>query len=169
MKISLLGYMGSGKSTLARHLALQLDLPLKDLDQLIEQEEGESVSEIIFNRGEIYFRKLEREMLEAVLQEESFVLALGGGTPCYYDNIELVNKFSLSVYLEATIPQLYNVLSQDRRERPLIAHLADEELKEFIAKHLFERRDYYEKAILKIPAKQNSLEDRLEAIQAYLS
>lgn len=169
MKISLLGYMGAGKSTLAQRLALDLDLPLRDLDQLIEQREGETVAELIFNRGEIYFRKLERQVLEEVLLEDSFVLALGGGTPCYYDNMKLINKFSVSVYLEASIAQLYQVLSADRRERPLIAHLADDDLKEFIAKHLFERRDYYEQAILKVRAKQNSTEERLQVIKDYLA
>ena len=168
MKISIIGYMGAGKSTLAQRLALDLNLPYLDLDRLIEQESGESVSELILNRGELYFRKLEREILERTLKEESFVLALGGGTPCYYDNMDLVNQHSTSIYLDANIPDLYEVLSQDRRERPLIAHLDDADLKEFIAKHLFERRDYYEKAIFKIPAKQKSLEERLLTIKSYL-
>lgn len=160
--------MGAGKSTLAQALALDLSLPYLDLDRLIEQESGESVSELILNRGELYFRKLEREILERTLKEESFVLALGGGTPCYYDNMDLVNQHSTSIYLDANIPDLCEVLAQDRRERPLIAHLDDADLKEFIAKHLFERRDFYEKAIFKITAKQKSLEERLHTIKSYL-
>ncbi len=169
MKISLIGYMGAGKSHLGQSLALQLQLPFVDLDREIERESGETVSELILNRGELHFRKLERAVLEKILGQDSFVLALGGGTPCYYDNMDLVNSSSLSVYLEASIPQLFETLQKDRRERPLIAHLKDADLKEFIAKHLFERRDFYEKAILKIPAKQNQLDERLKAIKEYLA
>jgi shikimate kinase len=168
MKISLLGYMASGKSTLGRALAESLGLPFKDLDQLIEARTESSVSELILNKGELYFRNLEREILLETLAEDNFVLALGGGTPCYFDNMAVLNSNSVTVYLERSISDLYNVLAIDRRERPLIAHLAKEDLKEFIAKHLFERREFYEQAIFKIPQEQKGLNERLETLKNYL-
>jgi len=169
MKISLLGYMGAGKTSLGQQLALHLQVPYLDLDHIIEQKSGETVSELILNRGELYFRKLEREVLEETLAKDSFVLALGGGTPCYYDNMELINRSSMSVYLERSVKDLYEILAKDRRERPLIAHLSDSDLQEFIAKHLFERREFYEKAIFKVPQKQKELPERMDSILQYLA
>lgn len=169
MKISLLGYMGSGKSTLGRELAAKLELPFKDLDQLIADRYQASVSELILNKGELFFRKVEREILEEVLREPNFVLALGGGTPCYYDNMELLNRNSLTVYLERSIADLYTTLAEDRVERPLIAHLADADLKEFIAKHLFERREFYEKAIFKLKQEQKEPAERLQYLLQLLA
>ncbi len=168
MKISLLGYMGAGKSTLAKELSLTLQLPFIDLDARIAEKQGESVSEIILNRGELFFRQLERDLLEEALEQPNFVLSLGGGTPCYYDNMSLINSKSLSIYIEKSIGDLYEVLKEDRRERPLIAHLDDKDLKEFIAKHLFERRDFYERGILKVPQKQKTKAEALKTITDYL-
>lgn len=162
MKISLLGYMGAGKSTLGRELAAKLGLPFKDLDLLIADRYQASVSELILHKGELFFRQAEREILQEVLNEPNFVLALGGGTPCYYDNMDLLNRKSLTVYLERSIADLYTTLAEDRVNRPLIAHLAEGDLKEFIAKHLFERREFYEKASFKIKQEQKELSARLE-------
>lgn len=160
--------MGAGKTSLGKALAQSLKLPFYDLDHLIAEEQGDSVSEIILNKGELFFRKLERQVLEKALTRESFVLAQGGGTPCYYDNMELINSHSVSIYLERSIADLLAVLSEDRKERPLIAHLNDADLQEFIAKHLFERRDFYEKAIFKVSQKQKDHEERLNAVLEYL-
>lgn len=168
MKISLLGYMGAGKSSLGQSLALKLDLPFIDLDEQIAAKAGQSVSELILNKGEIYFRQIEREVLLNCLQLPSFVLALGGGTPCYFDNMQKLNANSTSFYLEKSIGDLFEVLQKDRRERPLIAHLEDDDLKEFIAKHLFERRNFYEQAIFKVSQKQKDPNERLETIMTYL-
>lgn len=168
MKISLIGYMGAGKTSLGKSLAQALDLPFYDLDHLIAAHQGDSVSEIILNKGELFFRQLEREILEEALQKEQFVLAQGGGTPCYYDNMELINAQSVSIYLERSIADLLDVLQADRKERPLIAHLNDADLQEFIAKHLFERRDFYEKAIFKVSQKQKDPAERLKAVLEYL-
>lgn len=168
MKISLLGYMGAGKSSLGRNLALKLGIPFLDLDAQIAAKAGQSVSELILNAGEIHFRQLEREVLLDCLQEPSFVLALGGGTPCYFDNMQTVNANSISFYLEKSIADLFDILQKDRRERPLIAHLADDDLKEFIAKHLFERRNFYEQAIFKVSQKQKDPNERLQTILNYL-
>jgi shikimate kinase len=154
MKIVLIGYMASGKSTLSKALSQAWGLKRLDLDQIIEEEEGKSIREIIFEKGELYFRKKERATLEKILKDDNFVLASGGGTPCYYENMNLINANSTSVYLKQTIPVLYNRLQKDRSDRPLLAHLIDEDLKEYIAKHLFERSQYYEQAILTLDSKK---------------
>ena len=143
-----MGYMGSGKTTLGRHLAQRLELPFYDLDSLIEERQGLSVSEIFSDRGEIHFRRLESQVLEEVLDKaEPMVLALGGGTPCYGQNLEkLLQDGVLSIYLKLSPVSLFGRLSERKGSRPLIAHLSDEQLQEFIRKHLFERQFYYNQA-----------------------
>lgn len=153
---------------MGQELAARLQLSFKDLDQQIEAQAGESISEIIFNRGEIYFRQLEREILSELLQQDQFVLALGGGTPCYFNNMDLINANSISIYLERSVGDLLTTLKVNRRERPLIAHLDGDNLHEFIAKHLFERREFYEQAIFKIPQKQRDPQERLNSIMQFL-
>lgn len=147
MKIVLLGYMGSGKSSVAKTVAAELDIPVIDLDDFIVEKEQLSIKEIFKNKGEIYFRLKESEYLKELLQDEGqVVIALGGGTPCYADNMTLIKKMSTSFYLKGSISTLSNRLQSEKDQRPLIAALTDEQLIEFIAKHLFERRNFYEQA-----------------------
>lgn len=168
MNIVLLGYMGSGKTTLAKQLAQSFGWSFFDLDQEIERATQSSISELILNKGELYFRKLEREQLEGLLENQNFVLSLGGGTPCYYDNMELVNAKAVSIFLDRSIPDLFHTLKEQRVDRPLIAHLAEADLKEFIAKHLFERRSFYEQAIFK--TKPSTPQDQLlDEIKSFIS
>ena len=146
-KITLLGYMGSGKSTVAQILASKLDLEALDLDDYITAKEGLSIPEIFASKGEIYFRKIENKYLGELLNSErSFVLALGGGTPCYADNMEQILEKSESFYLKASIKTLFQRLVGEKDHRPMITSLSNDQLTEFIAKHLFERRNYYERA-----------------------
>ncbi len=152
MKISLVGYMGAGKTTVGQRLAIEMGFDFFDLDTEIEKDTGYTITETIFNKGELYFRKLEREKLETLLGKDNFVLSTGGGTPCYYDNIDLINKSSLSVYLKYSVKDLYNRLEGNQAERPLLAHLGGANLQEYIGKHLFERNIYYEKSTLVIQA-----------------
>jgi len=168
MKIVLIGYMASGKSTLGKAISEAWGLKSLDLDQLIAEQEGESISEIIFNKGELYFRKKERALLEILLEGDNFVLACGGGTPCYYDNMRLINTKAVSFYLKQTIPTLYDRLQIDRQERPLLAHLKDEDLKEYVAKHLFERSRYYEEAIFTLDSKQIGARSYLDEMNKLL-
>ncbi len=147
MKIILLGYMASGKSTISKMLAKKLQIDAIDLDDYIVEKERLSINDIFITKGEIYFRLQENKyLLELLENKNSFVLALGGGTPCYANNIDLIKKMSNSIYLKANLNTLFDRLRNEKENRPLISSLNDEKLKEFIAKHLFERAPFYEQA-----------------------
>ncbi|MGB2225803.1 MAG: shikimate kinase [Polaribacter sp.] len=145
MKIVLIGYMASGKSTIGKILAKELNLSFIDLDHYISDREQMSIPEIFTQKGEIYFRKIETKyLLEVLKKEQEFILSLGGGTPCYGNNMEIIlNSDAASVYLKASIPTITERIRTGKRKRPLVAHLSNEELPEFIGKHLFERQFYY--------------------------
>jgi len=147
-KIILLGYMGCGKSTIANRLSNITNIPYIDLDKSIEERTNLSINEIFKQRGEIYFRKLEREVLIELLNApENLIIGLGGGTPCYTNNHELLKREDIvSIYLKASVETLFDRLLSKKSKRPLIADKTDDELKEFIAKHLFERSFYYNQA-----------------------
>lgn len=150
MIVVLLGYMGSGKSTVGRDLSKVLNYDFIDLDDYICEIESLSATEIFNTKGEIYFRKKESQYLEDLLNlKDNLVLSLGGGTPCYGKNLELIlkNKLTTSIYLKASIKEITKRLSLQKLQRPLINHLNSyNEFSEFIGKHLFERAPYYEKA-----------------------
>ncbi|MCX2720090.1 shikimate kinase [Lentiprolixibacter aurantiacus] len=170
MKIVLLGYMGSGKSTVARLLGEKLNLQAMDLDTLIESEAGQSIPEIFKEKGEIYFRKMEHQVLKAILESDGpFVLALGGGTPCYSGNMTLILQATTQVfYLKIGIPALVERLSSEKEDRPLISHLPDEELPEFIGKHLFERQPFYMQAPHIIKSDNKSVQEIAKEITGIL-
>ena len=152
MKIVLLGYMASGKSTIGRRLSKMLSMSFLDLDDYIVEKEEMSVTAIFKEKGEVYFRLIENKYLKEVLsKDENFILALGGGTPCYANNMEEVNKGNtLSIYLQGSTATMINRLIKKKSKRPLIASLDDDKIPEFVAKHLFERRSFYEQAKLTI-------------------
>ena len=139
-----------------------------ELDDVIEESEGTSISEIFKTKGEIYFRKLETTFLEKVLNTNTnTVVSLGGGTPCYGNNIALIKnaKNTTSIYLKASIPTLAERLYLERHKRPLISHLDDvNELTEFIAKHLFERSFYYAQSDLTINTDAKTTDELVASI-----
>ncbi len=147
-KIILLGYMGSGKSTIAHSLSKTIGLPFVDLDHFIEKKEGMSIKAIFDQSGEIYFRKLEHlALLELLNNDDAIIIGLGGGTPCYANNHELLlGENRTSIYLKASVDTLFERLLKEKSKRPLIAEKTDDEMKEFIAMHLFERSFYYNQA-----------------------
>jgi len=169
MKIVLIGYMGSGKSTIGKQLANLLNLQFKDLDDEIERVEKQPIEEIFSNKGEIYFRKKEIEVLKLVLNKNSnIILATGGGTPCFGNTMEYLKSDNeiITIYLKATIDSLVNRLYKERKKRPLIAHIeSKEELKDFISKHLFERSYYYNLASIKVNTDNLSVEEISEEIK----
>ncbi len=152
MQIVLLGYMGSGKSTIGQLLAEHLDYTFLDLDAYIEEAEGEPITVIFKEKGEIYFRKKEAESLRLLLDsKDDFVLSIGGGTPCYANNMKaIVEKTQNAFYLKVSIPELVERLSVEKANRPLLQNIPKSELSEFIGKHLFERSFYYSQAAHKI-------------------
>ena len=166
VKIVLLGYMGSGKTTVGRIVANHLNIKFLDLDAFIEDGEDMTVATIFEKKGEIYFRKKEAEYLHKIfLNEDSFVLSLGGGTPCFGDNMKFINtQTNNSFYLNVGIGELTERLSQEKSHRPMIAHLHDEELTEFIGKHLFERSFFYNKAHQKVKSNKNTPTEIAEMI-----
>ena len=147
MIISLLGYMGSGKSHVSKNLSEKINFKLIDLDNKISERELMPVSEIFEKKGEIYFRKLEKKILEEVLSStDDIIFSLGGGTPVYYNNMTLINHHSTSFFLRASVKTLTDRVLLQKQTRPLIAKFEDHEVPEFIAKHLFERNPYYSQA-----------------------
>lgn len=165
MIISLVGYMGSGKSHISKILSDKLHFKLIDLDKEIFLRNKLTIPEIFEKKGEIYFRKLERETLEEILAgEENLVLSLGGGTPVYYNNMEIINNNSKSVFLSASVSTLADRLSKQKEKRPLIARIPEEELPEFIAKHLFERNPFYGKAQFTVSTDHREPEDIVNEI-----
>jgi shikimate kinase len=170
-KIILLGYMGSGKSTIAKSLATKVGLPYLDLDEIIEKRENTTLKNLFSNKGELYFRKLEHEVLSELMNNQnSFILSLGGGTPCYANNHEVIKGENReSIYLSASIDTLYSRLQNENDNRPLIANKREDEMKEFIAKNLFDRSYYYNQAKYKVTIDNKSVGEIVSEIEKLLA
>nr|WP_315224090.1 shikimate kinase [uncultured Flavobacterium sp.] len=170
-KIILLGYMGSGKSTIAQKLSKITNIPFLDLDICIEERAKKSINSIFEEHGEIYFRKLEHQIfLELLQSSEKSIIGLGGGTPCYANNHELLKREDvISIYLKASIDTLYNRLVHNKSKRPLIASMNEDEMREFIAKHLFDRSFYYNQAQNKVSVDGKTADETVQDILALLA
>ncbi len=172
MKLILLGYMASGKSFIGEALANILNFEFVDLDAYIALKEDQSIRTLFDTKGEIYFRKKEHEYLKEIIHNNNsdMVLALGGGTPCYSDNITILNASNSckTIYLNVSIPVLVDRLLNDSQNRPLVTHITNkDEMIEFVGKHLFERSHYYNQSDLIIDGNQQK-EKIIEAIIARL-
>lgn len=170
MKIILLGYMASGKSTIGKEISKKLDMNFIDLDAFISKQEKRSIPEIFKIKGEIYFRRVESVYLKELLDNEGdFVLSLGGGTPCYSNNMELIQySKATSFYIKASIPTLAARLVEEKNTRPLIADLENEQITEFVAKHLFERKFFYEEASVILNTENKSIQEIVLEINTVL-
>ena len=170
MRIVLLGYMASGKSSIGKRIAKSLNISFIDLDDYIIEKENQSIADIFSNKGEIYFRKIEHLYLKEILEnEKNFILSLGGGTPCYANNMELIkNSKATSIYLQGNVTTLVERLIKKKAKRPLIASLSNEQIPEFVAKHLFERRAFYELAEMTFKIDQKKKKEVAKEIEATL-
>ena len=171
MKVVLLGYMGCGKSVIGDFLAKKLQVSFYDLDKEIEKVTQSSISELFQSKGEIYFRKKENEVLKTFLTKKyDFVLSLGGGTPCYYNNHELLLQEGVfSVYLKASVDTLVSRLIKEKAQRPLLHNQDEVSLKDFINKHLFDRNFYYHQATKIVSVDDKSVEQIANEIKSLLA
>jgi shikimate kinase len=167
MKVILIGYMASGKSLIGNELAKKLNLEYLDLDQFIEENEGKTIQDIFLDKGEIFFRKIEHSYLKEITSlNKNMVLSLGGGTPCFSNNLELItkNKNIKSFFLNVPVNVLAKRLMNDKDKRPLVKYVTDEnDMLEFVGKHLFERLPFYNQANYKVDANKPK-EEVIEAI-----
>ena len=162
IRIILIGYMGAGKTTIGKTLAKQLGVPFYDLDWYIETRMRKKVKQIFDEKGEEGFRVIEKNMLHEVAEFENVVLACGGGTPCFFDNMEYMVGQGDVVYLKGTPEVLFRHLKMGKGVRPLLLGKNDEELLDYIRENVQKREEFYTKAnhIIDIPCMED--EDRIQ-------
>ena len=146
VRIIIVGYMGSGKTTVGKALSKELGIPFYDLDWYIESRMRKTVPQIFAERGEEGFRKIEHNMLHEVAEFEDVIISCGGGTPCFFDNMDYMNGQGETVYLQASPEVLYDHLKMGKTERPLLKNKTPEEMRQFIAEQLEQRDPFYSKA-----------------------
>ena len=145
-RIILIGYMGAGKTTVGKALARELGLPFYDLDWYIEERFRRTIPQIFTEKGEEGFRRIEQHVLHEVAEFEDLIISSGGGTPCFFDNMEYMNRQAMTVYLKATPETLFQHLKMGKTERPLLKGKTDEELMDFIRSSLATREPFYSRA-----------------------
>ncbi len=172
-RIILIGYMGSGKTTLGKALSKETGLMFYDLDWYIESRMRKTISELFAEKGEEGFRKVEYNMLHEVAEFEGVIISCGGGTPCFFDNMDYLNQQGDVVYLKATPETLYKHLQMARVERPLLKGKSQEELIDYITTHLQEREPYYQQARYQLDVNlldnYDKIQDSVAAIRSLLA
>lgn len=145
-KVFLIGMMGAGKTYWANTLKKKLKVPAYDLDNLVEIMQEQTIGEMFAEHGEEFFRKEEAKMLRLFKEKKSFILSCGGGTPCFYDNMDWMNKNGITIWINEPVEILVDRLQEGKSHRPLIKDMSDEELKDFLTGKIQERKEYYSKA-----------------------
>ena len=163
-RIFLIGYMGAGKTTLGKAFARAMGLTFVDLDWYIEERYHKTVRQIFEERGEDGFRELEKRMLHETGEFEDVVISVGGGTPCFFDNMDYMNLVGETVFLDVDVKVLFRRLKVAKQQRPLLANKTDEELVTFIVEALQKRLPFYSKA--KYVFNGERLEDRRQIQQS---
>ncbi len=158
-KFFLTGYMGSGKSTVGEKLAAKLKYDFIDLDKLIENDYKQSIPEIFATKGEKEFRAMEHNTLKRVIEKNNVVVACGGGTPCYYDNMELMSNNGVTVYIKMSVDALVDRLTNAKEKRPLIENKTPADLRSFIKRQLEKREDIYHKAQYTVKGKDLNVDE----------
>ncbi|MBP3828091.1 MAG: shikimate kinase [Prevotella sp.] len=145
-RIIIIGYMGAGKTTVGKALSKELGIPFYDLDWYIESRMRKTVAQLFAERGEENFRQIEYNMLHEVAEFEDVIISCGGGTPCFFDNINYMNEQGETIYLKATPEVLYGHLKMGKTVRPLLLGKTEDELLSYIGQQLSVRENYYNKA-----------------------
>jgi shikimate kinase len=164
MTLFLIGFMGAGKTTLGKKLAAKLDCQFVDVDLVLEKNEGKYIRDIIADHGEPYFRVRECETLKQ-LNVTDKVISTGGGTPCYYDNMQWMNDHGITIFIDANEGVIFSRLATTNREnRPLLKGLNDDELKQFIHNKLEERMPFYAQANIRFDPVNQTISDLIEIL-----
>jgi shikimate kinase len=164
-RIFLIGFMGSGKTTLGLSLAAKLELPFVDLDALIQTREGCTVSDLFAEVGELGFRHIEQMHLHSLLEYPKVVIATGGGTPCFFDNMNWMNRFGVSIYLKTSPELLHSRLKGEVKHRPLLKRFDQDELLPFIKVTMRQREEFYNSAHITVLQESNN-ENILDEIES---
>lgn len=165
MRIFLIGFMGAGKTFRGRQLSEKLGIPFFDLDEQIVNAEGKSINDIFHEQGEEFFRLKEKEIMHIITESHpSFIMACGGGTPCYFNNVEYMNQQGTTVWLNTSLSVLQDRLLEEKSNRPLLKDLSDEQLRAFVTKKFSDRRIYYEQAKVKVENDEIPIEQLIEKI-----
>lgn len=139
--------MGAGKTHWGKQVANRMGLPFHDLDELVVAQEGKSIADIFSEYGEEYFRLAEKQILEELVErEDSMIISCGGGTPCFFNNIDFMKRYGIVVWLNTHVEVILQRLLKERMHRPLLKDIKDEDLRNHIVRKLNERRMYYEQA-----------------------
>jgi shikimate kinase len=163
MRIFLIGFMGCGKTHWGKQLSQKLQLPFFDLDSLIEEREGKNITDIFAEMGEEYFRMLEKDVLYLITESHSsFVMACGGGAPCFFNNIDYMKKGGTTVWINCSTDCLYSRLVKEKEKRPLIAAIPDDKLKGYIIKKYSDRKIFYQQADVILAEDDVTLEALIE-------
>ncbi len=157
-RIILIGFMGAGKTTLGKKVAKSMGLPFIDSDRAIEEHFHKSIGEIFTENGESYFRTLETEFINSLKMKNDFVLATGGGMPCFDKNMDLLNDLGTTFYLERSPKELAHRLFNAKSRRPLIDGMEENELVSFIEDKLSLREDYYRAASVILTREDQNVE-----------
>lgn len=165
-KYFLVGMPASGKSTIGRLLAGQLRLAFFDLDQIIVETENESITDIFTKKGEAYFRELERNcLMDFIQKEDNYVLATGGGAPCFFDNMNLMNRHGITVFLDVDIMDLYHKLSaKTTHKRPLLQGKSKKELKKELLTKYTDRKPFYDQSNICLSQRLDDVNDRVNQV-----
>lgn len=167
MKIFLTGMMGTGKSYWAQQLADAHEMDWIDLDAQVEKETSMTIKEIFATDGEAYFRDKEKEVLHALATFSNMVIATGGGTPCFHDNITWMNEHGITIWIDEKVEVLADRLKKEKEHRPLIKNLTDEELLHFLSIKLAERSKFYAQSQYHLQADKISAHSFAEIIQQH--
>lgn len=166
MRVFLIGFMASGKSTVGKKLAKKLDLPFVDLDGYIEDKYNTTIRLLIYDKGIDKFREIEKESLEALIQKyENILISTGGGTPCFFDNMNLMNNSGDTIYLEVDLLILVDRLMYAKQDRPLIWGKTREDLTVYAKDLLDKRQNYYQKAKYIINGKDLKIDSLVSLIK----
>jgi shikimate kinase len=165
MKIFLVGFMGCGKTHWGRQLSQKLQIPFFDLDEVIVEREGKAITDIFSELGEEYFRMLEKDVLHLLTEShDTFVMACGGGAPCFFNNIDYMKKNGAVVWIHSSTDTLYQRLVNEKEQRPLVKAIPDDQLRSYIIKKNADRKIFYQQADVFINEEDITLDTLIQKI-----